>query len=78
MQRFSRYEPGGEEPCTSKELANLYISDGQIRAEEARSMDPQHRHILECAFEAAEQAGVRLSDLAGSNVGAFAANEKSE
>lgn len=56
----------------------MYISNGQIRAEEARSMDPQHRHILECAFEAAEQAGVRLSDLAGSNVGAFAANEKSE
>lgn len=65
-------------PCTLKEFADLYISDGQIRAEEARSMDPQHRHILECAFEAAEQAGVRLSDLAGSNVGAFAANEKSE
>jgi len=28
-----------------------------IKAEEARSLDPQTRFILECAFEAAESAG---------------------
>lgn len=49
-----------------------------IRAQEAKCMDPQHRLLLECAFEASEQAGIRLSDLAGSKTGVFSANEKSE
>ncbi|KAL8673561.1 MAG: hypothetical protein Q9168_002015 [Polycauliona sp. 1 TL-2023] len=45
----------------------------RISAEEARAMDPQTRILLECAFEAAESAGFPLSDLLGSNTGAFAA-----
>ncbi|KAL8922238.1 MAG: hypothetical protein Q9208_005317 [Pyrenodesmia sp. 3 TL-2023] len=50
----------------------------RISAEEARSMDPQHRILLECAFEAAENAGFTLSDLLGSNAGVFAAGVDSE
>ncbi|KAI0133897.1 putative polyketide synthase [Xylariales sp. AK1849] len=49
-----------------------------IKAEEARSMDPQHRLLLECAFEAAEDAGLTLHDLMGANIGVFAASDKSE
>jgi acyl transferase domain-containing protein len=37
-----------------------------ITTEEATSMDPQHRMLLECAFEALESAGLPLAQLAGS------------
>ena len=50
----------------------------RISAEEARSMDPQHRLLLECAFEAAENAGLTLPDLLGSNTGVFAAGLDSD
>lgn len=41
-------------------------------------MDPHHRLLLECAFEAAENAGLPLPDLLGSNTGVFAAGVESE
>jgi acyl transferase domain-containing protein/NADPH:quinone reductase-like Zn-dependent oxidoreductase/SAM-dependent methyltransferase/acyl carrier protein len=44
-----------------------------LRPEEARAVDPHHRMLLECALEAAESAGVSLTDLAGSNTGVFSA-----
>jgi acyl transferase domain-containing protein len=44
-----------------------------LRADEARAIDPHHRIILECALEAAESAGHSLLDLAGANIGVFAA-----
>lgn len=44
-----------------------------LRAEEARAIDPQHRMLLECAFEAVDHAGIRLHDLAGSETGVFSA-----
>ncbi|KAM0716204.1 hypothetical protein Q7P37_007649 [Cladosporium fusiforme] len=57
---------------------NVYAFDApffNLRADEARAMDPQQRMLLECAFEAAENAGIPLVNLAGSKVGVFAANE---
>lgn len=60
---------------------DLYAFDPaffNIKADEARSMDPQHRLLLECAFEAAENAGITLPELLGANVGVFAASDKSE
>ncbi|KAK2773269.1 putative PKS/NRPS-like protein biosynthetic cluster [Emmonsiellopsis sp. PD_33] len=54
---------------------NIYGFDApffNLRPEEARVIDPQNRLGLECAFEAAESAGLRLIDLAGANVGVFA------
>lgn len=44
-----------------------------LRADEARHIDLQQRMLLECAFEAAEHAGITINQLAGSNVGVFAA-----
>jgi acyl transferase domain-containing protein len=41
-------------------------------------MDPQHWILLECAFEAAENAGLTLPNLLGSNTGVFAASVESE
>lgn len=55
---------------------DIYAFDApffHLRAEEARSVDPHHRMLLECAFEAAESAGITLLDLAGSNTGVFSA-----
>jgi acyl transferase domain-containing protein len=44
-----------------------------LRPDEARAVDPQHRMVLECALEAAESAGLSLVDIAGANIGAFVA-----
>ncbi|KAK8023284.1 Compactin diketide synthase mokB [Apiospora marii] len=54
---------------------DIYAFDASffnIKAEEARSIDPETRLVLECAFEAAESAGLTLPALAGANVGVFA------
>lgn len=50
----------------------------QIRADEARYMDPQVRMLLECAWEAIENAGVRPADLVQQGVGVFSAASASE
>ncbi len=42
-----------------------------ISPREASHMDPQHRLLLEMAWEAAEDAGVPLSSLAGTRTGVF-------
>lgn len=60
---------------------DLYSFDAaffNLKADEARAMDPQQRMLLECAYEAAESAGWTLSDLVGADVGVFAANQMSE
>ncbi|KID86000.1 Beta-ketoacyl synthase [Metarhizium guizhouense ARSEF 977] len=49
-----------------------------LRADEASAVDPQHRMLLECALEAAENAGLCLADLAGANMGVFSAVGASE
>ncbi len=43
-----------------------------ISPREAELMDPQHRMLLEVAWEACEHAGLPTSELAGSNTGVFA------
>ncbi|KAG9230575.1 putative polyketide synthase [Amylocarpus encephaloides] len=76
------YSPGQDRAgCFRAEGAhfvpdNIYDFDAgffNMRAEEARNSDPQHRMLLECALEAAENAGLSLLDLAGKNVGVFVA-----
>ncbi|TVY36051.1 Highly reducing polyketide synthase [Lachnellula subtilissima] len=76
------YNPDSERAgCFSSQGAHflpddIYSFDAQffnLRADEARAVDPQHRMMLECAFEAAESAGLSLIDLAGANIGVFAA-----
>lgn len=42
-----------------------------MRPEEAKNTDPQFRMALECALEAAEDAGYGLTDLSGQRVGVF-------
>jgi acyl transferase domain-containing protein/NADPH:quinone reductase-like Zn-dependent oxidoreductase/thioesterase domain-containing protein/NADP-dependent 3-hydroxy acid dehydrogenase YdfG/acyl carrier protein len=42
-----------------------------ISPREAANMDPQQRLLLEVSWEAIENAGLRLEDLSGANVGVF-------
>ncbi|EHK42694.1 polyketide synthase [Trichoderma atroviride IMI 206040] len=42
-----------------------------ITRQEAEAMDPQQRHLLECTYEALENAGIPKHDIAGSNMGVF-------
>ncbi|KAI3002617.1 hypothetical protein CBS147346_5843 [Aspergillus niger] len=42
-----------------------------ITQQEALAMDPQQRHLLECAYEAVENAGLPLQSMAGSQMGVF-------
>lgn len=60
---------------------DIYAFDAaffNMRAEEARTSDPQHRLMLECAVEAAEDAGYGLSDLAGKQIGVFVGSGQQE
>ncbi|KAJ6109226.1 hypothetical protein N7486_001460 [Penicillium sp. IBT 16267x] len=43
-----------------------------ITLQEARSLDPQQRIILECTYEALENAGISAHSIAGKKVGVFA------
>ncbi|KAJ4293019.1 hypothetical protein N0V88_005683 [Collariella sp. IMI 366227] len=42
-----------------------------IPVAEAKAMDPQQRMSLECAYEALENAGMRMEDVQGSNTSCF-------
>jgi len=76
------YHPSSDKAgCFSSQGAHflpddVYAFDAaffNLRAEEARAADPSHRIMLECALEAAENAGLSLVDLAGANIGVFTA-----
>ncbi|KAH6607076.1 hypothetical protein Trco_003389 [Trichoderma cornu-damae] len=49
-----------------------------ITRQEAEAMDPQQRHLLECTYEALENAGLPKSTIAGSNMGVFIGGTSSD
>lgn len=74
------HNPGAERSGSFRSQGAHFLPDDiygfdasffNMRAEEARNSDPQHRMMLECALEAAENAGHSLIDLAGKKVGVF-------
>nr|APX43987.1 polyketide synthase [Pestalotiopsis microspora] len=74
------YKPGAEKSGVFRAEGAHFVPDDiytfdaaffNMRAEEARNSDPQHRMMLECALEAAEDAGHSLLDLAGQKIGVF-------
>lgn len=42
-----------------------------ITAEEAKALDPRHRLLLECAYEALENGGIPMKSIIGQDVGVF-------
>ncbi|PLB49064.1 polyketide synthase-like protein [Aspergillus steynii IBT 23096] len=74
------HNPGAERSGSFRSQGAHFLPDDiygfdasffNMRAEEARNSDPQHRMMLECALEAAENAGHSLIDLAGKKIGVF-------
>lgn len=49
-----------------------------MTANEAKAVDPQQRLILECAYEALENAGIPLHSVVGQNIGVFVGGSFSE
>ncbi|KAK2628215.1 hypothetical protein QTJ16_002861 [Diplocarpon rosae] len=49
-----------------------------LTAQEATSLDPQSRLLLECTFEALDSAGIPKHDIVGKNVGVFIGGSFSE
>jgi hypothetical protein len=49
-----------------------------LTAQEATSMDPQQRILLECTFEALENAGIPKHEIVGKDVGVFVGGSFSE
>ncbi|KAH7350679.1 hypothetical protein BKA65DRAFT_243259 [Rhexocercosporidium sp. MPI-PUGE-AT-0058] len=78
VDRF--YHPTGSHHGTTN-VKDAYFIPGNARKfdapffnvlpSEADSMDPQHRMLMEVCYEAAESAGVTMSDLSGSDTGVF-------
>lgn len=75
FQQDAFYHPDSEKGgCISSKGGyflpeDIYAFDApffNMTADEAMSVDPQHRMLLECAFEACESAGWTLAQLAGS------------
>ncbi|PNY26863.1 Polyketide synthase [Tolypocladium capitatum] len=49
-----------------------------ISKQEAMAMDPQQRQLLECTYEALENAGIPKESIAGSNMGVFVGGNSSD
>ncbi|KAL7928957.1 putative polyketide synthase [Trichoderma chlorosporum] len=49
-----------------------------ITKQEAEAMDPQQRHLLECTYEALENAGIPKNVISGSNTGVFIGGASSD
>lgn len=70
-----------EHPYWGGHLANIDAFDAYffgISPREAVRMDPQHRLLLEVAYEAIEDAGLTTETLAGSNTGVFSSLDISQ
>lgn len=83
--RFSAeafYHPRMSRPGSIHLKGGYFINDAKsfdptffnIPAQEALSLDPKQRKVLEVSYEALESAGVPLSSIAGARIGCFVAN----
>lgn len=80
------FRPGGDKSGVMSTQGAHFIDDPygfdaaffNMRAEEAKHSDPQHRLMLEVALEAAEEAGLSLADLAGQKIGVFVGSGQHE
>ncbi len=83
-ERFSKkgyYHPNPDKLGSFNPVGGFFLAEDvglfdapffNITEREAISMDPQHRLILECTYEALENAGIPRHKLIGKNVGVYA------
>lgn len=82
------YHPAASKPGHFNVCNGSYLAEDisrfdaaffNITEAEAKTMDPQHRILLECAFTALESAGIDLNQISGrTDVGVFAASSQGE
>lgn len=80
------YQAGGQKSGVVGTKGAHFIDDPfafdaaffNMRADEAKHADPQHRLMLEVALEAAEDAGKTFVDLAGKKIGVFVGSGQHE
>ncbi|KAJ4865372.1 KR domain-containing protein [Trichoderma breve] len=60
------------------DLSNFDAPFFHITKQEAEAMDPQQRHLLECTYEALENAGIPKNTISGSNMGVFIGGASSD
>ncbi len=74
------HDPTSRKPNTITSSGGHFLSQNvaafdapffNLSASEARAMDPQQRILLEVSYEAFENAGLPLEDIAGSKTGCF-------
>ena len=63
---------------TKRDLSKFDAPFFQITKEEALAMDPQQRQLLECTYEALENAGFPRQSVAGKNMGVFVGGTSSD
>lgn len=77
------YHPDPDYPGTLHHRGGYFLSDDPrhfdntffgINNLEATAMDPQQRNLLEVTFQCLENAGIRLEDLSGADVGTYVGN----
>ncbi|KAI5247676.1 putative polyketide synthase [Aureobasidium subglaciale] len=80
FEKAAYYKPGADKSGVFRAEGAHFVPDDiyafdagffNMRAEEAQNSDPQHRMMLECVLEAAEDAGKTLLDLAGQKIGVY-------
>ncbi|KKO98752.1 fatty acid synthase S-acetyltransferase [Trichoderma harzianum] len=62
----------------SGDLSSFDAPFFHITKQEAEAMDPQQRHLLECTYEALENAGIPKNTISGSNMGVFIGGASSD
>lgn len=86
FQESAYYRRGGDRTGVMSTQGAHFIDDPygfdaaffNMRADEAKHADPQHRLMLEVALEAAEDAGLGLADIAGQKIGVFVGSGQHE
>lgn len=68
--KFGAFNPTGGS-FMQQDLALFDAPFFRISSQEAESLDPQQRILLECAYEALENGGVAKEAIGGGNVGVF-------
>ncbi|KAI9721406.1 MAG: Type I Iterative PKS [Chrysothrix sp. TS-e1954] len=84
----AHYHPDVTKPGLTNVKGGSFLHDEDIAffdaaffnlsANEAKALDPQHRLLLECTYEALENAGIPMQEVCGTAVGVFMGGSQSD